>query len=200
MSNNNSSEELQPHCGFFQRAVRGGCRPAYLGIRASACKIVLALVCSVCIPMYAMAQTAQEPQPSVIIERLVGQDLTYAIAQVGKLTFANDSVYLVAHKGNILGKEAQTKTRKIAFSKVEDPTGTHEVSMDDIRVYPNPTTANLKVSGLESGTTIRIYANDGKLLETTTAESNTAILPVSHLAQGTYLLQINTSIVKFIKK
>lgn len=200
MSNNNSSEELQPHCGFFQRAVRGGCRPAYLGIRAGACKIMLALVCSVCIPMYAMAQTAQEPQPSVIIERLVGQDLTYAIAQVGKLTFANDSVYLVAHEGNILGKEAQAKTHKIAFSNVENPTDASEVSICDFHVYPNPTSDHLTISGLEAGTVIRIYANDGKLIETTTADNNTATLPVSHLAQGTYLLQINTQIIKFIKQ
>lgn len=199
MSNKNSSEELQSHCGVFLRAVRAGCRPV-LGYCANACKIMLALVCSVCIPMYAMAQTAQEPQPSIIVERLVGQDLTYAIAQVGKLTFANDSVYLVAHDGNILGREAQAKTRKILFGMAETPSATQEVSMADIRVFPNPTSDQLTVSGLEAGTAIRIYANDGKLLEATTADNSTATLPVSHLPQGTYLLQINTSIIKFIKK
>lgn len=200
MSNNNSSEELQSHCGVFLRAVWVGDRPAYLGIRAGACKIMLALVCSVCIPVYAMAQTPDEPQPSVIIERLVGQDLTYALAQVGKLTFANDSVYLVAHEGNILGKEAKAKTRKIIFGNAETPTDAPEVSISNIHVYPNPTSDHLTISGLEAGTVIRIYANDGKLLETTTADNNTATLPVSHLAQDTYLLQINTQIIKFIKQ
>ena len=119
---------------------------------------------------------------------------------MGKLAFVNDSVYLVAHDGNILGKEAQAKTRKILFDMAETPSATQEVSVADIRVFPNPTSDHLTVSGLEAGTTIRIYANDGKLLETTTAEGSTTVLPVSHLAQGTYLLQINTSIIKFIKK
>ena len=171
-----------------------------MGSRAGACEIMLALVCSVCIPMYAMAQTAQEPQPSIIIERLAGQDLTCAIAQVGKLVFANDSVYLVAHDGNMLGKEAKAKIRKIIFGNAAIPTDALEVSMGNIRFYPNPTSDRLTISGLEAGYAIRIYANDGKLIEATTADSNTATLPVSHLAQGTYLLQINTSIIKFIKK
>ena len=163
-------------------------------------KKILFIIMAVCLSAQVMAQASDDAQPSIIVERLVGQDLTYAIAQVGKLTFANDSVYLVAHDGNILGREAQAKTRKILFGMAETPSATQEVSVADIRVFPNPTSDHLTVSGLEAGTTIRIYANDGKLLETTTAEGSTTVLPVSHLAQGTYLLQINTSIIKFIKK
>lgn len=163
---------------------------------------ILFILMVVCSSAYTMAQTAGEPVPTIILERLAGQDITFAIAQIGKLTFANDSVYLVAYDGDILGKEAQTKTRKIAFGNVENlPTAAPEVlSVGEIRVYPNPTTDYLIVNGLETGNTIRIYANDGKLLEMTTAEDNTAVMPVSHLAQGTYLLQINTTIVKFIKQ
>ena len=152
------------------------------------------------IAMTAMAQTSDHEVPSVIIERLTGRDLNYALAQVGKITFANDSIYLVAHNGQVLGQEAQGKTRKIIFANAPDQTATPEVSNADIRVYPNPTSDKLVVSGVESGTVIRIYANDGKLLDAATADSQTAILPVSHLAQGSYLLQINTTIVKFIKK
>lgn len=152
------------------------------------------------IAMTAISQTSDHEEPSVIIKRLTGTDLNYALAQVGKITFANDSIYLVAHNGQLLGKEAQGKTHKILFDDSSIETTTPEISGIDIRVYPNPTSDKLVVSGVESGTVIRIYANDGKLLDATTADSQTAILPVSHLAQGSYLLQINTTIVKFIKK
>lgn len=163
-------------------------------------KRILFIIIAASLSLQVMAQASGEPQPSIVLERLAGQDMTFALARVGKLTFANDSVYLVAYDGNVLGKEALAKTRKIVFGKVGSPTAAPEVLVGDVRVYPNPTSDHLTVSGLEAGTTIRIYANDGKLLEATTAESNTAVLPVSHLAQGTYLLQINTTIVKFIKK
>ena len=152
------------------------------------------------VAMTAVAQTSDHEVPSVIIERLTGTDLNYALAQVGKITFANDSIYLVAHNGQVLGQEAQGKTRKVIFANAPDQTAISEVSGTDIRVYPNPTSDKLIVSGIELGTVIRIYANDGKLLDAATADSQTAILPVSHLAQGSYLLQINTTIVKFIKK
>lgn len=197
MSNKNPSEELQSHSRFFKQAVRAGC----IGSRTNVCHIILAVVSFVCmLPMYAMAQTSGEPQPSVIIERLTGQDITVALAKVGKLTFSNDSVYLVAHEGTILGKEAKSQTRKIVFGGINTPSATPQVSDGDIRVFPNPAADLIIVNGIETGTTIRIYANDGKLLETTTAETGTATLQVSHLAQGTYLLQVNTQIVKFIKQ
>lgn len=160
----------------------------------------LFIIMTVCLSAQAFAQTSGEPRPSVIVERLTGQDFTCALAQIGKLTFANDSVYLIALDGAILGREAVAKTRSIRFDNVEEPAAAPEVSAADIRVFPNPASDHLTISGLDAGTTIRIYANDGKLLEVTTAEGTTTVLPVSHLAQGTYLLQINTSIVKFIKK
>ena len=200
MNNRNSSEELQSRREFFKKAVRAGCHHAYLGCRAGACMIVLATASLMCMPAYVKAQASNEPQPSIIIERLVGEDLTFALAKVGKLTFANDSIYLVAQAGNVLGREARAKTHKIIFGSGESLTAVPEASTGDIRVYPNPTSDYLTVSGLDGGSTIRIYANDGKLLETTTADDNTATLQVSHLTQGTYLLQINTTIIKFIKK
>ncbi len=197
MSNKNSSEELQSHRKFFKRAVRAGC----IGSRTNVCKFIIAVVSFVCmLPVYAMAQTSGEPQPSVIIERLTGQDITMALAKVGKLTFTNDSVYLVAYDGSVLGKEAQDNIRKILFGEAEVSSAISDLSVADIRIFPNPTSEHLILSGLGTYSTIRIYTYDGRLLETTTAQSNTAVLPVSHLAQGTYLLQINTSIVKFIKK
>ncbi len=162
-------------------------------------KKFLFIIAATCLSAQAMAQTAGEPQPSVTVERLTGQDFAYALAQIGKLTFANDSILLVAHDGTTLGKEAIAKTRKIVFENMEEPAAAPETPSADIRIYPNPASDHLTISGLEAGTTIRIYANDGKLVEVATAEGTT-ILPVSHLAQGTYLLQINTSIVKFIKK
>lgn len=103
-------------------------------------------------------------------------------------------------EGVVLGKEAQNQTQKIVFGESKIPLAASEVSDNPLRVYPNPTADHLIVSGLEDGATLRVYTRDGKLLETATAQGNTATLQVSHLSQGTYLLQINTTVVKFIKQ
>jgi len=146
-----------------------------------------------------MAQTSGEKRPAVVVECLSGNDLVYALAQVGKLTFANDSVYLVAHDGVILGREALSQICKIAFADAE-PTTNQDVHIAGIRVYPNPAADYLVVCGLEEATTVRIYSTDGKLLSATTAAQGKALLPVSHLAAGQYLLQVKTQVVKFIKQ
>lgn len=158
---------------------------------------ILFIFMSVCLSMHMMAQTDGKPQ-TIIIERLTGVEMRCAIEKVGRLTFANDSIYLVAHNGDILGKEAQAQTRKIIFDSAERTTTLQVVS--DFSVYPNPTSDYLTISGLQDGTTIRIYGQDGRLWGATATKNSTVVLPISHLPQGTYLLQINTSIVKFIKK
>ena len=157
-------------------------------------------IMAICLSIVAIAQTTDHSGSSITIERLSGKDLTFALAQVGKLTFANDSVYLMDREGVVLGKEAQNQTQKIVFGESKIPLAASEVSDNLLRVYPNPTADHLIVSGLEDGATLRVYTREGKLLETATAQGNTATLQVSHLAQGTYLLQINTTVVKFIKQ
>ncbi len=151
------------------------------------------------LPVASMAQTSGEKQPALILEHLSGNDWVYALSQVGKLTFANDSVYLVANDGVILGRENRSQIRKIAFAETE-LSATKDVQIAGIRVYPNPAADYLVVNGLEKATTVRIYSTDGKLLSATTAEQGKALLPVSHLAAGQYLLQVKTQIVKFIKQ
>lgn len=151
------------------------------------------------LPMAIVAQTSGDKQPVIELERLSGNDLVYALSQVGKLTFANDSVYLVANDGVILGRENRSQIRKIAFAETE-LSATKDVQIAGIRVYPNPAADYLVVNGLEKATTVRIYSTDGKLLSATTAEQGKALLPVSHLAAGQYLLQVKTQIVKFIKQ
>lgn len=157
-------------------------------------------IMAICLSTVAIAQTTDQSGSSITIERLSGKDLTFALAQVGKLTFANDSVYLMDREGVVLGKEAQNQTQKIVFGESKIPLAASEVPDNLLRVYPNPTADHLIVSGLEDGATLRVYTRDGKLLETATAQGNTATLQVSHLSQGTYLLQINTTVVKFIKQ
>ena len=74
--------------------------------------------------------------------------------------------------------------------------------VDDISmiVYPNPTMDALFVQGLNKGDVVRIYTLDGTLVKTQTVEDELLQISVEDIAVGSYLLQSNTNVVKFIKK
>ena len=64
-----------------------------------------------------------------------------------------------------------------------------------VKVYPNPTQDVLYVKGTEN-TILRVYDMQGQLLQTAEGDR----LTVSSLSTGTYLLQIGTQVVRFIKR
>ena len=70
-----------------------------------------------------------------------------------------------------------------------------DVESDAIVVYPNPTQDVLYVKGAEN-TILRVYDMQGQLLQTAEGDR----LTVSSLSTGTYLLQIGTQVVRFIKR
>ena len=72
-----------------------------------------------------------------------------------------------------------------------------------LRVYPNPTTNQLRITNYElwEDTDIQIYDIVGKLLQSKIVNlQSEIILDISHLANGMYFLKINNQIVKIIKE
>jgi myo-inositol-hexaphosphate 3-phosphohydrolase len=61
-------------------------------------------------------------------------------------------------------------------------------------VYPNPTQDILMIQGIEEQA-LRVFDLQGRLLKT----ENGTQMNVSNLAEGTYLLQVGTQVVRFIK-
>ena len=67
--------------------------------------------------------------------------------------------------------------------------------MNSIVIYPNPTLDMLYISGT-TPQTLRVYDLQGRLLINETSMQ----INVSTLNMGTYLLQIGTQVVRFIKQ
>ena len=76
--------------------------------------------------------------------------------------------------------------------------GLNEFAQNDFKIYPNPTTNELTISGLNTPETIQIYdINARKLIE----KQKTNSVDVSELSSGTYIVKVNNKkIVRFIKK
>lgn len=129
----------------------------------------------------------------LVIEHRSGEDLSQDIAIIGKWVFVEDELQLLDKSGAVLATESLAEIKKITFSA--STTDTENVQSNAILVYPNPTQDVLMIQGVESQT-LRVYDLQGRLLSAT----NGTQVDVEHLADGTYLLQVGTQVIRFIKK
>ena len=130
---------------------------------------------------------------NLVIERYAGAEMVQDIAVIGKWVFVDTNLQLLDKEGNILATEPLANVRKIVFS--DEPTALDNVEKGSIIVYPNPTQDVLYIQGIEAQT-LRVYNMQGSMLQTTEGTQ----VSVSHLPTGTYLLQIGTQVVRFIKQ
>ena len=131
---------------------------------------------------------------SIVITPQTGSNSAQDIAIIGKLTFENNQLQLLDKEGNILASEPVDNIRKITFSE-SVPTALEDTKNTSIFIYPNPTHDILIIKGIENQS-LRVYDLQGKMI---LHEHGTEV-HVSHLATGTYLLQIGTQVVRFIKQ
>lgn len=147
-------------------------------------KIMLFLAISCSLQLMAVNLSIQKTDNT---QRL--QDIT----KIGKLIFVENDLQLLDKAGKLLASEPITSIRKISF--VESQAAALEsVDTEMLLVYPNPTQATLFIKGIDAQV-IRVYDLNGRLL---LSEYGTQV-NVSELSLGTYLLQIGTQVVRFIK-
>ena len=125
-----------------------------------------------------------------------GEERSMDIALIGKWQFVDTKLVLFDKSNNILAEEETSQIKKITFAEMEINNAVSEVEANSIVIYPNPSQARIYVAGANAGTPIRVFDMQGHLLLTATGTE----CDVQSLAAGTYLLQIGTQVVRFIKQ
>ena len=141
---------------------------------------------------FALICSLQMMVANLVVEHRSGADLLQDISLIGKWIYVGEDLQLIDKQGNVLATEPLANIKKITFSV---STATENVQTNAILVYPNPTHDMLMIQGIEAQT-LRVYDMQGRLLK---VENGTQV-SVGNLAEGTYLLQIGTQVVRFIKK
>ena len=144
---------------------------------------------------FALICSLQMMVANLVVEHRSGADLLQDVAIIGKWIYVGEDLQLLDKQGNVLATEPLANIKKITFALSGTQTATENVQTNAILVYPNPTHDVLIITGINTQT-LRVYDLQGRLLQT---EIGTQI-NVSNLAVGTYLLQIGTQIVRFIKQ
>ena len=132
---------------------------------------------------------------NLVVEHRSGADLLKDVALIGKWVYEGDNLKLLDKAGNVLATEALANIKRITFLTSGPVTNVEDVQDNSILVYPNPTQDVLMIQGIEAQP-LRVYDLQGRLL----VQENGIQVGVQHLAEGTYLLQIGTQVVRFIKK
>ena len=150
-------------------------------------KHIFILICVICCSLQTMAT-------NLVIEHRSGAEVLQDIATIGKLVFVEENIQLLDKDGNILATEPIANVKKICFTPPTN-TNVNDTLVNTILVYPNPTQDVLMIQGTESQT-LRVYNLQGSLLLTQWGNQ----ISVGNLPDGTYLLQIGTQVVRFIKR
>ena len=141
---------------------------------------------------------AQMMATDLVLLKTDGTQQLQDIATIGKWVYVGEDLQLLSHDGVVLAQEPAMNIRKITFAESSDPdtpTSMENIQSTSIVVYPNPSQDVLIVSGIEAQA-LRVFDLQGRLVK---AENGTRV-HVSDLTEGTYLLQVGTQVVRFIKK
>lgn len=135
---------------------------------------------------------------NIIIEYFSAEQQELELKQIATIEFTEEYIYFLDRSGDEIASKKIENVRKISF--VDGETAVENIADITMIVYPNPTMDALFVQGVQKGDVVRIYTLDGTLLKTQTVEDELLQINVEDIATGSYLLQSNTNVVKFIKK
>ena len=135
---------------------------------------------------------------SLVVEALDGTTQVYDMAAVSKLDFTASGSLKVLKTDGTADTKAISETRKVVFSAEDAPiTAISESSKASaLKVYPNPAKNEITVEGASDD--ILIFSANGGLVSTTKA-ADKAVVNVSSLADGVYVLRSGKSAARIIK-
>lgn len=145
-----------------------------------------------------LASIAVMANSFVTIEYLDAEAQQIELAKLHKFDLSDKGKFkAIDNEGNVVATKDVAQIKKISFTH---PTAVESVNSLKLGVYPNPSMDEVTVEGVNAGVIVRLFTIDGRLLNVTVAESETARINVSSLAAGTYLLQAGNNVVKIIKQ
>lgn len=139
-------------------------------------------------------------QTTIKVTYYTGSTQNYTIENSGKLYFSGS---------NLLVKTASSASdisiptgiiRKITFSSTILATQEIGLNKDQIRLYPNPSAEFIRItSDKKESLKVKIYSTEGRLILSGTYQPNEDI-NISGFREGFYLVQVNNTTLKLIKK
>lgn len=138
---------------------------------------------------------------SVIFYQRDGTQVSYALDESPTLTFRANGRYLILRTATETVLYQVQKLEKFVFS--DDPTGIRTAGAESVRTGQGkiaPRTGQIYLSGFKPQTPVRVTDCSGHLLlSITTADDGTALLSLSSLGKGVYIVSAGSVWLKVAK-
>ncbi|MBI2282032.1 MAG: T9SS type A sorting domain-containing protein [Bacteroidetes bacterium] len=125
---------------------------------------------------------------------LVGQNATDDIRHEGTPAGRINSI--------VIDSAYNVSTLVTEFVNVDFLTSVNEWEVDGLKIYPNPANKQITIELGKNGNNTELKIKDvtGKTVFSQQVVENKAVVPLTHFAKGVYFLEVNNSVVKFIKE
>ena len=149
--------------------------------------------------LFLVTPEQQGKSQSMVITMHDGSTIDKSLSQIRDLSFSTDSLFLTSQTF-IKNDYSLDEIRKISFESLVDINESN-LTQGDIFIYPNPVMNKLSLGNIsDKPVTANIYRIDGCLVKQATVTKDDAIIKVSDLSEGIYMIQLNETTLKFIKR
>jgi len=138
-------------------------------------------------------------ETSLVVYPMSEAEQATALFTIGYVKLRNDSMFLYSKADFLLGSNRLSEVRKVTYEDRSVDAIEEVQSYSSFMVYPNPTQGVLIVKNANCDVA-RVFSLHGQILITASLYEGGGTINVSSLPMGTYLLQLNTELVKFIKQ
>lgn len=139
-------------------------------------------------------------QTTIKVTYYTGSTQDYTIDTSGKLYFSGSNLLVKTTSTANDVSIPTTIIRKITFSSTILATQEIGVNKNQIKLYPNPSSDIIRItSDKKEALKVKIYSAEGRLVLTGTYQPNEDI-NISSFKGGFYLVQVNNTTLKLIKK
>jgi len=136
---------------------------------------------------------------TLVVSLKNGNEEIQNLSSVQKLTFPSSNL-LVSLKNGSSDSYGLSEVRKIYFNSNVSVDENQQESHGYLKLFPNPATEILNISGIPEGSTrICLYRVDGSLVMSEDVTEEAIALNISNLSKGLYFISINGVSAKFIK-
>ena len=133
---------------------------------------------------------AAKAETSLIIQPLTGKEQANALAQIGYVKVAQDSLFVFSHSDFLLSKIAINDVRYIRYGEPNEATSTEDVqAATTCRVYPNPTQDMLIIDNANCEKAY-IFDLNGRLLQTAPINGEHTSINMTSLPQGAIMTTV----------
>lgn len=160
-------------------------------------KVLLFAFCIIRFSLHALSV------PHLVIKPLKGTDYISSLANVGKLVYAGDSLYLYDKSKSLLFSDLLSNVSSLSYTENADENTTNVGNVklldDELTIRYTRSTCSFDVF-CKVKAIARLYSTDGNLLQTVSIENGTTQLDMTKYPKGVYILLCNRQCLKVIKQ